>query len=107
MSEIITISNINLTPSFNTFGAELISLKKNDFKKLQTRKITLLHRPTGRKFSVDFTGSDKLLIWTMAGAKFLCIKPWNGLSDYDITKKAGIMVLNAQETIKKSHNITL
>lgn len=82
------------------------------FEKLKTRKVSLVHRPTGRKTVVDFTGSDKLLIWTMDGAKFLCIEPWCGLpdfvdTDYDITKKAGIMSLAPNETIAKSHTITL
>lgn len=82
------------------------------FEKLKTRKVTLLHRPTGRKVAVDFTGSDKLLIWTMEGAKFLCIEPWCGLPDfvdtnYDLTQKAGIITILPGETIKKSHTIIL
>lgn len=82
------------------------------FEKLKTRKVTLLHRPTGRKIAVDFTGADKLLIWTMDGAKFLCIEPWCGLPDfvdtnYDLTQKAGIMAISPGITIKKSHTIIL
>jgi len=81
-------------------------------EKLKTRSVTLLHRTSGRKVTVDFTGSDKLLIWTMDGCRFLCIEPWCGLpdyvdTDYDITKKAGIMTLAPKNTIVKSHKIIL
>ncbi|MBQ3119206.1 MAG: aldose 1-epimerase family protein [Clostridia bacterium] len=80
------------------------------FEKLKTKNVTLIHRPTGRKIRIDFTGADNLLIWTMDGAKFICIEPWCGLPDFidtdgDIAKKAGIMTLAPDQTIKKSHTI--
>lgn len=82
------------------------------FEKLKTRSVALINRNSGRKVTVDFEGSDKLLIWTMDGAKFLCIEPWYGLPDYvdtnyDITQKAGIMTLAPKETITKAHKIIL
>ncbi len=82
------------------------------FEKLKTRSVTLLHRPTGRKVTVDFEGSDKLLIWTMDNCRYLCIEPWCGLPDYvdtnyDITQKAGIITLAPKETISKAHTIIL
>lgn len=82
------------------------------FENLKTRKVTLKNRNTGRAITVDFTGADNLLIWTMDNAKFLCIEPWCGLPDYvdtnyDITKKAGILTLLPKDTFSKSHTITL
>lgn len=81
------------------------------FEKLKTRSVTLRHRPTGREITVDFEGSDKLLIWTM-DTKYLCIEPWCGLPDYvdtnyDITQKAGIMTLAPEKTVTKTHKIIL
>ena len=82
------------------------------FEKLKTRKVTMKNRNTNREISVVFDGSDNLLIWTMDGAKYLCIEPWCGLPDYadcdyDITQKAGIMTLTPKETISKAHTIIL
>ncbi len=82
------------------------------FTKLKTRKVTLKNRNTGRKISVSFDGADNLLIWTMDKAGFLCIEPWCGLpdfvdSDYDITKKPGILELGIKKTIIKEHIITV
>lgn len=82
------------------------------FEKLKTRKVTMKNKNTGRAISVTFDGADTLLIWTMDQAKYLCIEPWCGLPDYadcdyDITKKPGIMVLEKEKTIEKSHTIIL
>jgi len=82
------------------------------FEKLKTRKVTMKNKNTSRSITVTFDGADNLLIWTMDQAKYLCIEPWCGLPDYadcdyDITKKAGIMVLEPNQTMEKSHTIIL
>lgn len=50
-------------------------------KKLQSRKVKLVHKTTGKGIEFDFTGFNALGVWTPPGKKapFVCIEPWNGL----------------------------
>ena len=50
-------------------------------KKLQSRKVRLVHNTTGKGIEFDFTGFNALGVWTPPGKKapFVCIEPWNGL----------------------------
>ncbi len=80
------------------------------FLNLKSRKVSLLHRPTGRTIAVEFDGFDYLFVWTKPNAKYICIEPWCGIpdfvdSDYDITKKTGIIKLPSQQTAERVHNI--
>ena len=82
------------------------------FADIKSRKATLLHRPTGRRVTVEFPDRDFLFIWTKPGAPYLCIEPWAGLpdyvdSDYDITKKRGIIALPAGKTDTREHRIIM
>lgn len=79
---------------------------------IKSRKATLLHRPTGRKVTVEFPDRDFLFLWTKPGAPYLCIEPWAGLpdyvdSDYDFTKKRGIIALEAGKTDTREHRIII
>ncbi len=77
---------------------------------LKSRVVSLMNRKTGRKVTLDFNGFDYFLVWTKPGAKYLCLEPWAGLpdyanSDYDITKKPGILKAESGETVVKTHII--
>ena len=66
----------------------------------------------GKVISVEFDGADYFLIWTKPGAKYLCLEPWSGIpdyvdSDYDITKKTGIIKAAKGETIIKKHSFEI
>lgn len=79
------------------------------FLDVKSRKVTLMH--SGEKVvSVDFDGADYLLLWTKPDGKYICIEPWCGLpdfidSDYDITKKRGILCIKPNETTVKTHTL--
>lgn len=79
------------------------------FDGLRSRFVTL--KREGRSVvTVDFHGFDELLLWTKAGAPYLCIEPWNGLPDYadtdgEFTRKKGIRKLAAGETFSSVHRI--
>lgn len=79
------------------------------FKDLKSRAVTLTNGK--RTIDVNFKDSDFLLIWTMPDAKFVCIEPWCGMadsvnSDYEFTKKEGIISLKSNEKFNKEHKIT-
>lgn len=80
------------------------------FLDVKSRKVTLMHK-NDKVCDVDFLGADYLLLWTKPTGKYICIEPWYGVpdfedSDYDITKKRGIMRVNPGETDIKVHTLT-
>ncbi len=81
------------------------------FKDLKSRSATLRNRKTGRFVKVDFSGKDYFLLWHKHGAPYICMEPWAGIqdpqdSDYDITKKEGIIALPKCECYEVTHTIT-
>lgn len=79
------------------------------FLDIKSRKVRLMHK--GEKVvDVEFDGADYLLLWTKPTGKYICIEPWCGVpdfedSDYDITKKRGILSVNPGETDIKTHTL--
>ena len=90
---------------------EFFELDTLAFLNLKSRKAWLKNRETGDTIEIGFDGFDYFMIWTKVGAKFICLEPWCGLSDYfdagsDITQKAGIMTLSPNERQTKTRTVT-
>lgn len=82
------------------------------FKNVKFHKASLVHKNSSKKVTVEFRDSDYFLLWTKPDANYICLEPWNGIqdivgSDYDITKKEGIMPLDAGDTKNIVHTIEL
>ena len=80
------------------------------FKDVKSRFVTLRNRKTGEKASVEFNGFDYLLLWHKPGAEYICFEPWAGICASnggvtDITKKEGILKLEAGEKKIFNHSI--
>lgn len=80
------------------------------FLNLKSKKVWLKNRNTGESTEVIFNDAGYFLLWTKPGAKYICIEPWWGISDFvdsgnDITKKKGIIKLLPCETCVKEHSI--
>ncbi len=80
------------------------------FLNIKSRSMTLKNNMTGDERKLDFTGFPYLLIWTKPGAKYICLEPWCGIpdfidSDFDITKKKGIIKLQKYEETVRTHKI--
>lgn len=89
---------------------EYFDIDAQVFLNLKSKKVMLRHNKTGNVRTIDFNGFDYLLLWTKPGAKYICIEPWCGCqdfmdSDYDITKKRGIIKLGKDEVCTKIHSI--
>lgn len=81
------------------------------FPYLKTRSVTFAKRDGGRSVTVDFPDFEHLLLWTVPGAPYLCIEPWNGLPDfvgtsYELTEKIGICKVEAGKTLTCVHQAT-
>ncbi len=80
------------------------------FLNLKSRKLTLKNDRTGYEIGLDFDGFPYLLIWTKPNAKYICLEPWCGIPDFldsnfDITKKKGIIRLEKNESTTRTHKI--
>ena len=77
---------------------------------LKSRKSALKNMGTGEMVKLDFEGHDFFLIWTKPGAKYVCLEPWTTApdfndSDYDFTKKDGIIIIPPLKTETRTHVI--
>ncbi len=82
------------------------------FKELKSREATLRNRKTGSFVNVKFDGKSYFLLWHKHGAPYICLEPWAGIqdpqdTDYDITKKEGIIKLAKDGKYEISHEITV
>ncbi len=84
------------------------------FLNLKSRGVNLVNRKSGKSLRVEFEGFDYLFVWTKpnAYANYICIEPWCGIPDfvdsrYDITKKRGIVKLQANGEKVLTHSIIL
>ncbi len=83
------------------------------FDKVDFNKATLVHRNSSKKITVNFEGFKTFMLWTRpnGAGKYICLEPWCNApdfvdSDYDFTKKDGVMALNAYGSLSKTHKIT-
>ncbi len=80
------------------------------FKDVKSRYATIRNRKTGEASSVEFNGFDYLLLWHKPGAPYICFEPWAGICASnggvtDITKKEGILKLEAGEKTVFKHSV--
>ena len=97
------VSEFQLKTEYFTTGALV-------FLDLKSKQVSLKNQKTGEAIEVDFNGFDYLLLWTIPGAGYICIEPWCGIpdfvdSDYDITKKKGIIKVLPKHICSKNHSI--
>lgn len=82
------------------------------FKDLKSKSATLRNRKTGKAVKVDFPDANYFLLWHKPNSPFMCLEPWSGIQDstdsnYDITKKEGIIPLKSGKEYKNSHTISI
>ena len=51
------------------------------FKNVKFNKAALTHKKSGKKVTVSFPGFENFLLWTIPGAKYICLEPWCGFPD--------------------------
>ena len=83
------------------------------FSKFNSSCVTLCSKDGERIVKVDFPEFTHLLFWTKncGNAPYICIEPWCGFpdmidSEYDITKRPGIIKVAPRSTHSVTHTIT-
>ena len=89
---------------------DLFTVDSLIFDDLNSRKVWLKNNITNEKIEIEFKDFGYMLLWTIPGAEYICIEPWCGIpdyvnSEYDITKKAGIIKVAKGETSVKTHSM--
>lgn len=80
------------------------------FKHIKFNKVTLARIGGDKKVTVEFDKAQYFLLWTKPNANYICLEPWCGVqdivgSDFDLTKKEGIIALNGGESYTFTHTI--
>ncbi len=83
------------------------------FSKINSECVSLCANDGERIVKVEFPGFSHLLLWTKntCNAPYICIEPWCGFPDmtdsqYDITKRPGIIKVDAGKNHSVKHIIT-
>lgn len=89
---------------------ELFNIDSLIFLNLNSKSVKL--KNDNKCIRVDFPDFETLLIWTVKNSKYVCIEPWCGIpdyttSDYDFTKKTGIIKLAPNNSTTRTHTITI
>ena len=89
---------------------ELFNIDSLIFLNLNSKSVKL--KNDNKCIRVDFKDFETLLIWTVKNSKYVCIEPWCGIpdyttSDYDFTKKTGIIKLAPNNSTTRTHTITI
>jgi len=80
------------------------------FKNVNFKKVTLAHKNSSKKVVLEFDTPNNFLIWQKPGAKYICLEPWDGISDSvnsdgDITHKEAIVKLGKDKTYTMVHEM--
>jgi len=80
------------------------------FRDIKSQSVIFEHKSGQRKIRIGFPEHNVLAIWTLPSRKYVCIEPWCGTSEKkgfngDITKKDGIVTLDANKTFERCHFI--
>ena len=106
--ELPIIKDSNVLPLYDKY----FTVDALVFKDLKSKSATLRNRKTGKSVQVDFPDADYFLLWHKPNSPYMCLEPWSGIQDsvdsnYDITKKEGIIPLESGKEYKNSHIISI
>lgn len=78
----------------------------------KSTKVYLKNDKTGYNLSLTFKDFKYIAFWNVPGAEFICLEPWNGISDYDncsgnLAEKKGIEVLEGKEKFVRKLEIEI
>jgi galactose mutarotase-like enzyme len=100
-------------------GSQQLALREDMFNEdalvftdLQSKEVSLKSEKTRQSIKVSFEDFPYLGLWAKPKANFICIEPWQGLtdssnSDGDFIKKQGLIKLDQGDTYRASYTITI
>lgn len=81
------------------------------FKNVPYDKASLVHKSSKKRITVSFSGFKNFLLWTIPGAKYICLEPWAGFPDSisstgNISEKEDIICLAGKSEYTLTHTVT-
>ncbi len=82
------------------------------FEKTNSKKLWLKSKKDEKVLEFDYDGFEYIAFWNVPESNFICVEPWDGISDYyktngDITQKLGIKKLEKGEIYQKGIGIKI
>jgi galactose mutarotase-like enzyme len=82
------------------------------FNSLNSREVSLKSRNSKQSIKLRFNDFPFLGLWAKPNASFICIEPWQGLTDYqdsngDFIKKEGLISLAVGENYEANYSISI
>jgi galactose mutarotase-like enzyme len=82
------------------------------FTQLKSKKVTLKNGFNNNSISLSYTDFSFLGIWAKPNAPFICIEPWNGITDFqdsngDFKNKPGMVFLEPQKEYQAEYKIEI
>lgn len=117
--EVLPDGLINSTTKPLLFNTSVLRLTENlfdndalIFKDLKSKRVSLKSTKSTQSVTVEFSDFPYLGIWAKPKGKFVCIEPWQGISDsfdtnQDFSKKEGILELESGATSKIAYTIMI
>lgn len=91
------------------------NLFKNDaliFKKIKSKKVSLKHRISGTRITMETGGAPYFGLWSKPGAAFICFEPWFSHDDPtdtngELTTKPGILQLDPDQLFETEYRLQI
>lgn len=111
---ILTYDKDKLVPDNNKIELknEYFSVDAIILEKINSDEVSLVNKTTGERIKVEMADFTNLLIWSIPGAKYVCLEAWCGFPDFvdtdgDFTKKHSIIKIAPGKTDIKTHTINI
>lgn len=101
------------------FEGKIINLDRDTFKNdaliienPNSKVVYLKNNKNSRGIKFVYEGFKYIAFWNKPGAEYVCLEPWNGISDFDnasgnLKEKAGIEKIEKDEIYQKALDITI
>ena len=110
---------ISSQKKIKAFEGKIINLDINTFENdaliienPNSDTVYLKNRKNSRGIKFVYKGFKYIAFWNKPGAEYVCLEPWNGISDFDnasgnLKEKAGIEKLEKAEVYYRALDITI
>lgn len=110
---------ISSQKKIKAFEGKIINLEIDTFKNdaliienPNSKVVYLKNNKNSRGIKFGYEGFKYIAFWNKPGAEYVCLEPWNGISDFDnasgnLKEKAGIEKIEKDEIYHKALDITI
>lgn len=110
---------ISSQKKIKAFEGKILDLDRDTFindaliiEKPNSDVVYLKNRKNSKEIKFVYKGFKYIAFWNKPGAEYICLEPWNGISDFDnasgnLKEKAGIEKIEKDEVYHRTLDITI